>query len=312
MTIEIKTAESQTNGILKRLSIDDVISTNQVRKRIDNLEELAKSILVKGLQQPIIVTNPDLNGKHTIIQGERRWQACKLAGLTTIDAIVREAPQDNEDRIITQLTENIQREEMTCEDIAQAVAELHENNGLTLARIATLMGKNVDWAYVYYAVAQLPEPIKAFRDRYRINDPYILRPLKKMYNMDAEKTEEMLKMSEQQDIRLTRTVVKSLLRQLEDHIQTKQVPKSPVSEVESGLPKAILRGTKLATQPRIYCYVKLPGKNEVQMGTLVTDRVCHDGDFVCVSVQGELHLVEIGNVVLAGVLDSSDPIHNLY
>ena len=310
MKTETKELTLKANGTLKKLPIEKVISTNQVRKRIDNLEELAQSILAKGLQQPIIVSVPDLNGNHTIIQGERRWQACKLAGLTAIDAIVREPPQDSEDRIISQLTENIQREEMTCEDIAESVAELHEKHGMTLMKIASLLGKNVDWAYVYYAVARLPEPIRDFRDRHQIKDPYILRPLKKMYEIDAEKTEEMLKMSEEHNIRFTRPIVKSLLRQLEERIlEEKRPPGTP--SVVLGLPKAILRGTKQAVAPCIYCYVRLPGKEEVVLGTLVSDRISLDPEFVCVMVKGQYHLIALTAIALAGVLNKEDSIQNL-
>ena len=94
-------------GKLVLLPIDAITSQEQVRKTFLNIDELAASILKEGLQMPITVTAPNANGQHTIIQGERRWRACKHAGLTHIQAIIKEEPQSEIQRIIAQLTENI-------------------------------------------------------------------------------------------------------------------------------------------------------------------------------------------------------------
>ena len=79
------------NDVLKNLKITDVEpNRNQPRKNFNQeaLEELAESIKEYGLIQPIIVTEKD--GYYSIIAGERRWRACKLAGLEEIPVIVRE------------------------------------------------------------------------------------------------------------------------------------------------------------------------------------------------------------------------------
>ena len=78
------------DDVLKNLKITEVEpNREQPRKNFNQeaLEELAESIKEYGLIQPIVVTEKD--GYYCIIAGERRWRACKLAGLEEIPAIVR-------------------------------------------------------------------------------------------------------------------------------------------------------------------------------------------------------------------------------
>src|SRR5574344_1061678 len=84
----------QENDILKNLPVNEVEpNKEQPRKNINqkSLEELAKSIKEYGLIQPIVVSKRD--GYYSIIAGERRWRASKIAGLKEIPAIIRD---DNE------------------------------------------------------------------------------------------------------------------------------------------------------------------------------------------------------------------------
>ena len=76
-------------GKLVLLPIDVITSQDQVRKTFLNIDELAASILKEGLQMPITVSAPNENGQHTIIQGERRWRACKQAGLPTSKRLLK-------------------------------------------------------------------------------------------------------------------------------------------------------------------------------------------------------------------------------
>ena len=70
----------------------------------ESLDELADSIRAQGVVQPIVV-RPTEDGHYEIIAGERRWRACKLAGLDTIPALVRDVPDRN--AIAMALIENI-------------------------------------------------------------------------------------------------------------------------------------------------------------------------------------------------------------
>ena len=83
--------ELQENDVLKNLKITEVEpNRDQPRKKFDqeSLEGLAESIKTYGVIQPIIVSKKD--GYYGIIAGERRWRACKIAGLKEIPVIIRE------------------------------------------------------------------------------------------------------------------------------------------------------------------------------------------------------------------------------
>ena len=97
---------------LKHLPVDLVQRGRyQPRKDIEpeSLQELADSIRVQGVMQPIVV-RPISDERFEIIAGERRWRATQLAGLDTIPALVRDVP--DEAAIAMALIENIQRENL--------------------------------------------------------------------------------------------------------------------------------------------------------------------------------------------------------
>ena len=101
----------QENDTLKKLKITEVEpNRDQPRKNFDQeaLEELAQSIGEYGLIQPIVVTKKD--GYYSIIAGERRWRASKLAGLKEIPAIIR----DDDEKVNSEISliENMQREDL--------------------------------------------------------------------------------------------------------------------------------------------------------------------------------------------------------
>ena len=115
------------------------------------LEELAQSIAVNGLMEPLIVVprpchsreggNPE-NEKYMIVAGERRWRACKIAGLTRIPVIIREA--DDQQVAELALLENLQREDLNVVEEALAYQDLI-NRGLTQEELAHKMGMKQSW-----------------------------------------------------------------------------------------------------------------------------------------------------------------------
>ena len=130
----------QENDTLKNLKINEVEpNRDQPRKRFDQeaLEELAESIKEYGLIQPIVVTKKD--GYYSIVAGERRWRACKIAGLKEIPAIIRE---DNE-RINSEISliENMQREDLNPYEKALGIKTLIDTYGLSQEEVAKKLGK---------------------------------------------------------------------------------------------------------------------------------------------------------------------------
>jgi ParB family chromosome partitioning protein len=91
----------------------------------DSLSELSDSIRQDGVIQPIEVTEIAAN-QYMIVHGERRWRAAKMVGLETIPAVVRRSDYDGATRLVRQLVENIQREDLNDVDRAAGLLRLKE------------------------------------------------------------------------------------------------------------------------------------------------------------------------------------------
>lgn len=116
-----KAAKGKKGKEVLTVPVDDVVSKVQVRKRFRNIEELAATMLTEGQQSPIIVFPKNEEGKFVIQKGERRWRACKHAGIDTIDLVVNDKVQNNLDETAGELIENIQRDDLTPVEIAEAL-----------------------------------------------------------------------------------------------------------------------------------------------------------------------------------------------
>ena len=124
------------------VNINDIEpNRNQPRKDFDEeaLSELADSIARHGLIQPIVV-RPTMNGRYMIIAGERRWRACRMAGLDAVPIIVK----DTDDRTLMELAliENLQREDLNAVEEALGYKALIEEFELTQEEVAHRMGKS--------------------------------------------------------------------------------------------------------------------------------------------------------------------------
>lgn len=139
--IQVKKEEKILEGeVVQTLKLTEVEpNRNQPRKQFDEeaLEELAESIKRYGLIQPIIVTKKD--GYYQIVAGERRWRASKKAGMSTIQAIVREDDEKKNKEIA--LIENIQREDLNAVEKALGMKVLMEDYNLTQVQLAEIVGK---------------------------------------------------------------------------------------------------------------------------------------------------------------------------
>jgi len=114
---------------------------NQPRKTFDEaeLEELADSIRQQGIIQPILAEDNE-DGTYTIIAGERRTRAARLAGLTEVPAILRRYSEEK--RMVVSLIENIQRANLNAIEEASAYRQLMELEGLSQEEAAAKVGKN--------------------------------------------------------------------------------------------------------------------------------------------------------------------------
>ncbi len=112
----------------------------QPRMRYDpaELEDLATSIREHGVIQPLVVTQSAYPGQYTLIAGERRLEAARLAGLPTVPAIIREA--SDEQMLELALVENVQRTDLGPFETATAYKHLAEDFGLSHDEIAAKVG----------------------------------------------------------------------------------------------------------------------------------------------------------------------------
>ena len=114
--------------------------TEQPRKHFDEeaLASLASSIRTHGVVQPIVL-RPE-NGRYRIIAGERRWRAARLAGLTTLPAVIKDV--QGRDAMEIALIENVQREDLNPVEEAQALQALLQEHGLTQEALSERLGKS--------------------------------------------------------------------------------------------------------------------------------------------------------------------------
>jgi ParB family transcriptional regulator, chromosome partitioning protein len=103
------------------------------------LEELAASIGVVGLLQPVVVRKI-MPGHYEIVMGERRWRACELAGLAHIPAIVRETSDD--DMLRDALIENLHRQQLNPLEEAAAYQQLLDDFSATHEELARRVGRS--------------------------------------------------------------------------------------------------------------------------------------------------------------------------
>src|SRR5205809_5173865 len=143
----------------QEIPIDRVTpNPHQPRRQMNDasIAELAASLKSTGLIQPIIVRQvPD---GFQLIAGERRWRAAKLAGLTTIPAIVRDVDSFTQAQMA--LVENIQREDLNPLDRAESYMSLMTQRGLTQAELAARLGEERSSIANYLRILELADPVR--------------------------------------------------------------------------------------------------------------------------------------------------------
>ncbi len=133
--------EKTTSGVTE-LEIGKIKpNPNQPRKNfdIDALNELAASIKIHGIVQPIVV-NKQGNDEYLIIAGERRWRAANICGLKTVPVIVKNYTDKHVKEI--SIIENLQREDLNPIEAARAIKELMDEYGLTQEAVSERIGKS--------------------------------------------------------------------------------------------------------------------------------------------------------------------------
>ncbi len=136
--------ENATDELLSETELDlnDIVpNRDQPRKTFDeaSLEELADSIRRHGVLQPLLV-RPIPSGGYQLVAGERRWRACRMAGLTKVPVVIKELT-DTETMEIA-IIENLQREDLNPIEEAEGLQALIDKCGYTQEEAAASVGKS--------------------------------------------------------------------------------------------------------------------------------------------------------------------------
>ena len=151
------TVQRRQRTVLTLLQLDSVQpNVDQPRKHFaeEKLVALAASIRTRGLLQPIVVRRTE--GGFQLLAGERRFRAAKLAGIDRLPALIREG----DDPLEIALIENLQREDLSPLEEAEALALLIERHGYSHREIADLLGKSRPYVSNTLALIRLPEQVK--------------------------------------------------------------------------------------------------------------------------------------------------------
>lgn len=128
------------------------------------LDELAASIAVHGVLQPILVRpHPADAGRWQIVAGERRWLAAQQAGLADIPAVVREL--DDRTALELGLIENVLREDITPMEEARALKSLLETTGWSYSQLGERLGKNKAWVDHRVRLLKMPDEVQEALER---------------------------------------------------------------------------------------------------------------------------------------------------
>ena len=146
----------------RELRMSDLdVDTDQPRKVFgdSSIKELAESIKEHGVLSPILVRLCD-GGSYKIVAGERRYRACKLLGLETIPAIIQKSEANDAQVLLTQLVENLQREDLNPVERAVAISQLRDAHQLSVRDIAARLGVSKSSVQRSLEIVELPKELR--------------------------------------------------------------------------------------------------------------------------------------------------------
>lgn len=252
--------KNRADELVEELTLEDIRpNPYQPRKTFDEaaLAELAASIKKSGVFQPIIVRK-SING-YELIAGERRFRASKLAGKTTIPAITRQF--DEEAMMEIAVLENLQREDLTPLEEAQAYDTLLKKLNLTQAEVSERLGKSRPYIANYLRLLGLPADVKQLLQEGQLS-------------MGQARTLLSLKKKSQISALAKRTIAEGLtVRQLEQLVnQMNQTKAAKVAKTKIKSPYIQASENQLVdkfdTKVNIAMNSKGRGKIEIDYGTV--------------------------------------------
>jgi ParB family chromosome partitioning protein len=250
---EIKLSQIETNPFQPRTHFDQTA-----------LEELAESIKVQGIIQPITVRQLDAN-TFQLISGERRFQASKMAGLDTIPAYIRKA--DDQQMLEMALIENIQRENLNAIEIALSYQRLLSECNLKQEELGDRVGKKRTTVTNYLRLLKLPPDIQiGLRDN-TISMGHA-RALINISDIDLQLEVYRKTITEDLSVRKVEELVRNLAKPKKPEVDRADIPvehEAEIKRVESRLSSHF--GTK------IFVKSTPAGKGEIKIPFVSTDEL---------------------------------------
>ncbi len=253
------TLEELAGKQLKILPVD-VIQRGKYQPRRDmepeSLQELADSIRVQGVMQPITVRSIS-DKKYEIIAGERRWRATQIAGLDDIPVIIKNV--NDETAIAMALIENIQREDLNPIEEAASLQRLQQEFDLTQQEVATAVGKSRSTVANLLRLMTLQEDVRRLLEHgdLEMGHARALLALNDVEQSHGARTVVAKNLSVRQTEALVRNLVENRgkpavekkidpnIRQLQDDLSQKIGAKVQISHTAKGKGKLVLNYNSL-------------------------------------------------------------------
>jgi ParB family transcriptional regulator, chromosome partitioning protein len=188
ITIQAVADTSRTPGnLVVNLAIEDIEKNPyQTRYGMDDelLEELAESIRINGVVQPVVVRPAEVEGRYILILGQRRCLASKMAGKTTVPALVKRVSEQQAAEMT--IIENLQREDLSALEHAEAFRVLSSKFNLTQQQIGERVGLSRESVSNYMRLLKLPMPVMEYvaqkkigfseaRELLKLEDPKLIQ-----------------------------------------------------------------------------------------------------------------------------------------
>ncbi|WP_281165246.1 ParB/RepB/Spo0J family partition protein [Liquorilactobacillus sicerae] len=250
---------SQGEEVITDLKLSDIRpNPYQPRKDFNEkaLAELTNSIKKSGVFQPIIVRKSKIRG-YEIIAGERRFRASKLADKQTIPAIIRQL--DEPQMMEIAVLENLQREDLTPLEEAQAYEMLMKNLKLTQAQVSERLGKSRPYIANYLRLLGLPIEVKKLLQQQELS-------MGQARTLLALRDRSKLIMIAKKTVRENLTV-----RQLEQLITRLNGEASPVKKAKKDPYQKYYQQTEQALQERFGTKVAVKGNSKTGRGHIEID-----------------------------------------
>ena len=157
----------------------------QPRREFDEgkLSELAESIRMYGILQPLVVTRKEIQKEdgglateYELISGERRLRASRLAGISQVPVLIRQGEENDREKLELAIIENLQREDLNAVDRARAFQRLVDEFGFKHADIGKKVGKSREYVSNTLRILDLPEEMLSALAAGKINEGHT-RPL---------------------------------------------------------------------------------------------------------------------------------------